>query len=118
MPTRICALVLACLSLFVEVCHAGNDVLGELQLEGASKVEKTSGVWIDGQYLGYLEELKGSKKILLLPGDHKITVRQNGYLDFTEDVVLHPGEKQLLNVKMVKDTRFVMPAVTAEVKIS
>jgi len=113
-----CALVVACLAVFVQASYAGNEVLGELQLEAASKVEKTSGVWIDGQYLGYLEELKGSKKILLLPGDHKITVRQNGYLDFTQDVVLHPGEKQLLNVKMVKDTRFVMPAVTAEVKIS
>ena len=115
---RSCALAIACLSVFIQASYAGNDVLGELQLEGATKVEKTSGVWIDGQYLGYLEELKGSKKILLLPGDHKITVRQNGYQDFTQDVVLHPGEKQLLTVKMVKDTRFVMPAVTAEVKIS
>jgi PEGA domain len=115
---RSCALAIACLSIFIQASYAGNDVLGELQLEAATKVEKTSGVWIDGQYLGYLEELKGSKKILLLPGEHKITVRQNGYLDFTQDVVLHPGEKQLVNVKMVKDTRFVMPAVTAEVKIS
>ena len=115
---RSCALAIACLSIFIQASHAGNDVLGELQLEGASKVEKTSGVWIDGQYLGYLDELKGSKKILLLPGEHKITVRQNGYQDFTQDVTLHPGEKQLLNVTMVKDTRYVMPAVTAEVKIS
>jgi hypothetical protein len=115
---RSCALVLACLSVFIQASYAANDVLGELQLEGATKVEKTSGVWIDGQYLGYLEELKGSKKILLLPGEHKITVRQNGYQDFTQSVVLHPGEKQLVTVKMVKDTRFVMPAVTAEVKIS
>ena len=115
---RSCALVLACLSIFIQASYAGNDVLGELLLEGATKVEKTSGVWIDGQYLGYLEELKGSKKILLLPGEHKITVRQNGYQDFTQNVVLHPGEKQLVTVKMAKDSRFVMPAVTAEVKIS
>ena len=115
---RSCALVLACLSVFIQASYAGNDVLGELELEAATKVEKTSGVWIDGQYLGYLEELKGSKKILLLPGEHKIAVRQNGYQDFTQDVVLHPGEKQLVTVKMVKDTRFVMPAVTAEIKIS
>jgi hypothetical protein len=106
------------LSIFIQASYAGNDVLGELQLEAATKVEKTSGVWIDGQYLGYLEELKGSKKILLLPGEHKIAVRQNGYQDFTQNVVLHPGEKQLVTVKMVKDTRFVMPAVTAEIKIS
>src|SRR5437870_2233846 len=69
---RNCALMLACLSICVEVSYAGNEVLGELQLEGATKVEKTSGVWIDGQYLGYLDELKGTKKILLLPGEHKI----------------------------------------------
>jgi hypothetical protein len=115
---RICALVLACLSLFVEASYAGNEVLGELQLEGTSKVEKTSGVWIDGQYLGYLDELKGSKKILLLPGTHKLAVRQNGYVDFTRDVVLQPGGKQLVTVTMVKDTRYVMPAVTAEIKMS
>lgn len=115
---RTCALVVGCLSIFIQASYAGNDVLGELQLEGATKVEKTSGVWIDGQYLGYLDELKGSKKILLLPGEHKISVRQNGYVDFTQDVTLRPGEKQLLNVTMVKDTRYVMPAVTAEVKVS
>ena len=114
----ICTLVLACLSLFVEVSYAGNEVLGELQLEGVSKVEKTSGVWIDGQYLGYLDELKGSKKILLLPGTHKLAVRQNGYQDFTRDLVLQPGGKQLVTVTMAKDTRFVMPAVTAEIKMS
>ena len=118
MATRICALVLTCLSLFVEASYAGNEVLGELQLEGASKVERTSGVWIDGQYLGYLDELKGSKKILLLPGTHKLAVRQNGYVDFTREIVLRPGEKQLVAVSMVKDTRYIMPAVTAEIKMS
>src|SRR6202047_2566927 len=76
--------------------HAGNDVLGEIELLAASKVEKTSGVWIDGQYLGYLKELKGSKKILLLPGAHKISVRQNGYEDFTREVTLQPGQKELI----------------------
>jgi hypothetical protein len=58
MRKRSCALVIGCLSVLIQAAHAGNDVLGELQLEGATKVEKTSGVWIDGQYLGYLEELK------------------------------------------------------------
>src|SRR5438552_1546526 len=118
MATRICALVLTCLSLFVEASYAGNEVLGELQLEGATKVEKTSGVWIDGQYLGYLDELKGSKKILLLPGTHKLAVRQNGYVDFARDVVLRPGEKQMVTVTMAKDTRYIMPATTSEIKMS
>lgn len=116
-PIRVCALVLVCLTLF-HAAHAGNDVLGELQLEGATKVEKTSGVWIDNQYLGYLDELKGSKKLLLLPGTHKLSVRQNGYIEFTRDVVLRPGEKQVISVSMAKDTRFVMPATTSEIKMS
>jgi hypothetical protein len=37
-----------------------NEVLEEVELIGAGKVENTSGVWVDGQYLGYLKELKGS----------------------------------------------------------
>ena len=98
--------------------YAGNDVLGEVQLVGATKVEKTSGVWVDGQYLGYLKELKGSKKILLLPGEHEISVRQDGYEDFTRKLTLQPGEKQTVLVKMVKDLRFKMPPVTAEIKLS
>ena len=113
-----CALILCSLSIGAVTAYAGNEVLGEIQLEGVSKVEKTSGVWIDNQYLGYLKELKGSKKILLLPGAHSISVRQNGYEDFTRDVTLQPGQKQLIVVKMVKDLRFKMPPVTAEIKLS
>src|SRR3981081_196450 len=88
---RMCLLTLVFAPIFVGVLHAGNDVLGEIQLVGATKVERTSGVWVDGQYLGYLQELKGSKKILLLPGEHEIVVRQGGYLDFVQKVGIQPG---------------------------
>ena len=74
--------LLFALSMFVTKLYGGNDVLGEIELVGATKVEKTSGVWIDGQYVGYLKELKGSKKILLLPGEHEIVVRQAGIQGF------------------------------------
>jgi len=119
MPMRIrnCALLLICCSLLT-VAYAENKVLGELELAGSSDIERTSGVWVDGQYLGYLKELKGSKKILLLPGTHKLSVRQNGYQDFTRDVTLQPGEKQLVTVTMVKAEGYVMPAVTSEIKMS
>ena len=125
MPLRIrrCALVLCGLSLLATVAlttpaGAENKVLGELELAGATDVERSSGVWIDDQYLGYLKELKGSKKILLLPGTHKLSVRQNGYQDFTREVTLQPGEKQLVTVTMVKAPGYVMPAVTSEIKMS
>jgi len=52
--------------------HAANEVMGEIQFEGKSHVEETSGVWVDGEYVVYLKELKGSKKVLLLPGEHVI----------------------------------------------
>jgi len=116
---HLAGIVLAvCTLLSAPYLHAQNQVLGELQLQGETDAEKTAGVWVDGQYLGYLKELKGTKKILLLPGEHQITARQAGYLDFTRKVVLQPGEKQLLNVAMQKDTRVQFPTVTAEVKLA
>lgn len=99
------------------VSAQSNQVLGEVELVGASKLEKDSGVWVDDQYLGYLKELKGSKKILLLPGEHRIAVRQDGYHEFVEEIKVQPGEKQLVSVKMVKDPAFKMPAVSSEIKL-
>jgi hypothetical protein len=47
-PLQKGLLVCALLAALVARGYAGNDVLGEIQLEGATKVEKTSGVWVDG----------------------------------------------------------------------
>src|SRR5579862_2269656 len=105
--------------LLVPMVYASdNQVMGEIIFEGKGKVEKTSGVWVDGQYVGYLKELKGSKKVLLLPGEHTISVRQNGYQDFTQTVVLRPGEKRVLQVAMTKAASGPMPAAWASVKIA
>jgi PEGA domain len=110
--------IVVMLTMLVAIASAENKVLGELQLQGAGKVERDSGVWIDGQYLGYLKELKGDKKILLLPGEHDIVIRQDGYEDFQTRVTLQPAEKQVVAVKMVKDLRFKMPSVFSEVKLA
>jgi len=112
-----CLLVLLSSGMFSPSLHAQNKVLGEIELVGASKVENTSGVWVDGQYVGYLSELKGSKKLLLLPGEHEIDVRQGGYLDFVQTVSVRAGEKQSIDVKMEKDTRMPLPTITAEIKL-
>jgi PEGA domain len=94
-----------------------NEILGELRLKGASKVEKDSGVWVDGQYLGYLKELNGSKKVLLLPGGHEVAVRQGGYEDFTQKVTVQPGEKSVVRVRMAKDAGAQYPKVTAQIEL-
>ncbi len=114
-------LVLAFVSFLTGSVSAQNsDVLGEVQFEGKTNVEKTSGVWVDGQYVGYLKELKASKKVLLLPGEHTISVRQNGYQDFTQAVVLRPGQTQIIRVTMDKAATGPMPpdAELATIKIN
>ena len=112
-----CMVALLSLSALIPALQADNKVLGEVELIGASKVENTSGVWVDGQYVGYLNELKGSKKLLLLPGDHEITVRQGGYLDFVQKISVRAGAKQEISVRMEKDVRITLPKVTAEIKL-
>jgi len=113
----VCVLALLGFLMSVPTLLAGNGVLGQVDLMGATKVEETSGVWIDGQYVGYLRELKGSKKILLLPGEHEITIRQGGYVDFVRKVMVRAGETQTINVKLEKDTRVQLPRITAEIKL-
>jgi hypothetical protein len=114
----ICLMFAVAAFLLPSTLQAENKVMGELQFEGKTKVEKTSGVWIDGQYVGYLKELKGNKKVLLLPGEHSISVRQNGYQDFTQTVVLKPGEKLVIPVTMQKAASGALPAAWASVKIA
>jgi PEGA domain-containing protein len=98
-------LVLAFLLCSPDFTRAQNQVMGELKFSGATKIEKSSGVWIDGQYVGYLKELKGDKKIMLLPGQHEISVRQAGYNSFTQTVVVEPGRVQTLRLQMTPDGR-------------
>src|SRR5713101_4933285 len=88
-----------CLYIAVAVASAqSSKVLGEVKFEGATKVERDSGVWVDGGYVGYLKELKGDKKVLLLPGEHQIAVRQSGYDDFMQKIVVEPGQTQTVRV--------------------
>jgi hypothetical protein len=107
----LCSLMLSIASL------AQNQVLGEVQLVGKTKADKTSGVWIDGQYVGYVDELKDDKKILLLPGEHEIAVRQSGYLDFAQKVVVEPRKRTVLQIAMLKDPRAHFSKVTAQIKL-
>ena len=97
--------------------YAQNQVLGEVQFVSKANVEKTSGVWIDGQYVGYVGELKDDKKVLLLPGEHEISVRQSGYTNFTQKVVVEPGKKVVLHVTMQKDPRAQFPTITSQLKL-
>ena len=94
-----------------------NQVMGQIKFEGKTKIDKSSGVWIDGQYLGYVNELKGNKKVLLVPGKHEIAIRQAGYKDLTQEIVVEPGGTTNVTVTMEKDPNATYPSVTGEVKL-
>jgi hypothetical protein len=113
--------------LFVNLCFLvvvgqassqDNKVMGEVRFEGATKVERDSGVWVDGGYVGYLKELKGDKKVLLLPGEHQIAVRQSGYDDFMQKIVVEPGQTQTVQVVMHLNPQAHPSDVTATLKVT
>ncbi len=110
-----CMVVLLCGS---KLAKAQNEVMGELEFEGKTKLEQGAGVWIDGNYVGYLKELKGKKKIMLLPGQHEVIVRQSGYLDNVQKVVVQPGEKKLVSVTLQLAPHATVPDVTAKLKLN
>jgi PEGA domain len=116
MSSSLLAVICLILSL-PGLCYCQNKVMGEVDFVGATKLEQHSGVWIDGEYVGYVSELKGSRKVLLLPGDHQIAVRHLGFKDFTEKITVEPGQTQTIDVTLVKDPRAHFPAVTAEIKL-
>ena len=98
--------------------YAENRVLAEVQFVAHNSAEKTAGVWVDGQYLGFVKELNGDKKMLLLPGKHEIVVRQPWYRDYVEQAVLEPGEVHTINLSLAKDGRTPPKSATGELKIS
>jgi|SRR6516165_10704791 len=95
-----------------------NKVMGEVKFHGAGKVERDAGVWVDGEYLGYVKELKGDKKVLLMPGKHTITVRSAGYTDFVQDMVVEPGLQQEVRVRLSLAPGATVPTVTSMLKIT
>ena len=121
LKSRLAKLLLTSLWFFGEVGQASsqsNKVMGEVRFEGASKVERDSGVWIDGGYVGFLKELKGDKKVLLLPGEHQVEVRQAGYDTFTRKLVVEPGQVQIVRVAIHLLPGARVPDVTAMLKIT
>jgi hypothetical protein len=101
----------------VGLVHAEDRVQSELKFVGHNKAEKTAGVWIDGQYVGFVKELTGDKKIVLLPGKHDVIVRQAWYDDFTQQVILEPGRTSVINVSLVRAAHPQAQSATGELKI-
>src|SRR5580658_7215816 len=114
-----CLLALSLLLIgAARVSAQSSKVMGEVHFEGDTQIDRDSGVWIDGEYVGYVKELKGDKKVLLLPGKHQIAIRQAGYTEFTQEVTVEPGQLQTIQVKMQLLPGAKMPDVTSELKVT
>jgi hypothetical protein len=105
-------------AMVLPIAAQTNKILGEVRFQPESGAAKTAGVWVDGKYVGYLKELKGSKKLLLLPGEHEISVREAGYQSLEQTISVEPNTLQTLRISMAKDPRAQYPSVTAEVKLA
>jgi hypothetical protein len=115
---RKLGVLLALYAMALPVAAQNNQILGEVRFKPENGAAKTAGVWVDGKYVGYLSELKGSKKLLLLPGEHEISVRQAGYRSVDQKIMVEPNAVQTLRVSLAKDPRAQYPTVSAEVKLS
>jgi len=104
--------------LLVGVVCAEDRVQSELKFAAHSNDEKTAGVWVDGQYVGFVKGLEGDKKLKLLPGKHEIVIRQAWYNEFVKQVVLEPGQTYDINVVLVKSAQLPTKDATGELKIS
>jgi hypothetical protein len=111
-------LAVVCMVLIVSIgSHAQTQATGEIHFIPATKAEKSAGVWIDGEYRGYLGEFTGNKKVVVAAGEHEVVLRLFGYKDLTRDVKIARGGALDVSVQMQPDPRVKSPAATAEVKI-
>jgi len=104
--------------LLIGVVCAQDRVQSELRFAAHSKDEKTAGVWVDGQYVGFVKELVGDKKLMLLPGKHDIVIRQPWYNELVKEVILEPGKTHEVKVELVKSGRLPTKDATGELKIA
>ena len=106
------------LLLLMGMVFAEDRVQSELKFAAHSNDEKTAGVWVDGQYVGFVKELAGDKKLKLLPGKHEIIIRQAWYNEFVKQIVLEPRQSYEVNVELVKSARLPTKDATGELKIA
>jgi hypothetical protein len=94
------------------------DDPGELQIVTSHETEKDSGVWVDAEYIGYLRDFWGNKKILLAPGEHEISIRKFGYRNFVQKVGIEPARTLFLPIMLEIDVAAQYPTQnTATLKI-
>jgi PEGA domain-containing protein len=113
--------MLAALFLGAAATHAQqSQTTGEVRFSAYSDDERNAGIWVDGKYMGYAKEFNGekNKKMLLPPGDHEISIRQDGYQDITKTITVAAGQLQNIEVSLVENPKAIYPgADRAELRL-
>jgi PEGA domain len=118
---QLCKLAMGLvLLLSLRLAAAANPLFGEIELDVASKVEKNAGVWLDGQYLGHVRELRGNGDLVLPPGEHRVLVKLIGFEDLERNVIVEPGQSQKIHVALVPDAsvQYAAESELAELKLA
>ncbi len=112
--------LLISLAAVSEGAWSGHDLLGEIGLKPATRTDRDAGVWVDGQYVGYVKELDGNDRLLLVPGEHRLLLKLVGYRDVESVIVVEPGHKRTFKVSMSAQADAVYPSKeqAARVQIS
>ncbi len=89
----------------VSWCAAGSvlaakPLQGEVELEAASKLERNAGLWLDGQYVGSVNQLGGKDRLVLVPGEHQLLFKLIGYEDVASTIMVEPGSRQKYRIAM------------------
>lgn len=80
--------------------QAQSPLLGELELKAATRSERNAGVWLDGQYVGFVGDLRGGDRLVLVPGSHELLFRLIGYQDVSTSITIEPDQKAEYVVSM------------------
>lgn len=124
MNTRtVCVLMFAWAGTLIGVTGsaiAANPLLGEVEIRPATRLEKDAGVWLDGQFLGTIRDLKGKSRLVLVPGDHDVLIKLIGYSDVRRMITVEPGQHHefVVSLAPADDVTYPDPADTAKLKVS
>lgn len=99
---------------------AANPMLAEVEIKAASRTERDAGVWVDGQYVGYVRQLRGKSRLKLLPGERELVFKLVGYEEVRRNVTLEPGERYQYRLTMdaQDDLEFPEDTATAHLALS
>lgn len=98
--TRSTALLSAVLACAATSAFGASPLQGEVEIKAASKLERNAGLWLDGQYVGSVDDLGGKGRLALVPGQHQLLFKLIGHEDVASTITVEPGNRQQYRLAM------------------